>query len=401
MPKLTALAVKKTTTPGYYGDGGGLWLVITKTSRAWVLRFTLANRSREMGLGAASVVGLAEARRLAEQARAMVRAGVDPIATRRAGKAPPRTALTFAEVADRFIADREARWSLSHADEWRSTLRRFAYPIIGKMPVDAVRVADVITLLRPVWLTVPNSASRLLTKLAAVFDSAMAEGLRPEGPNPADRSRVTKVLPPSPKGEDQHYRATPWQRVPEFIAALAQRDAVSARALQFLTLTAARSGEVRGAMWSEIDLAEAIWSIPAARMKARRSHRVPLSAPALAVLAEMEWSQREPGGYVFPGQHRGTSMSDGALLALLNRIGWRDATTPHGIRSAFRDWIAEATTYDGILAEKALAHSLPSAVERAYQRSDLLERRRPMMEAWGRFATGEGVVVPFVKAVVT
>ena len=382
--KLTARRVATIKTPGKYGDGHGLWLRFTPAGRRWwFLRFRFRGRDRELGLGSAEEVGLKEARESAARARRQIREGLDPIEERRKVRAKA-SAPTFAECAKRFLASHEAGWrNAKHCAQWHSTLEAYAYPVLGEQPVNAVGVADVLLVLEAVWTTKPETASRLRGRIERVLDWARARGLR-HGENPARwRGHLDKLLPKrSQVRAVRHHAALPWREVPEFMAALRAREGIAARALEFAVLTAARSGEVRSMGWDEVD--GEVWTVPAERMKAKREHRVPLSARALAILDEMRRFGSEPGQLVFPGMRAGRPLSDMSLTAVLRRMG-REILTAHGFRSTFRDWSAETTSFPREVCEQALAHTLADKVEAAYRRGDLFEKRRRLMSAWAGY----------------
>ncbi len=347
-------------------------------------------------------VSLAEARDAAAAARKLLRQGVNPIDQRRAARADGAAPVgpTFAQVAGAYIATHEPSWrNAKHRYQWRSTIDTYASPVLGKLPVAQVDVGAVMQVLEPLWLAKTETAARLRGRIESVLDYATARGWR-SGENPARwRGHLANLLPaPSKIARVEHHAALPWREVGAFMAALAKEEGVSALALRFAILTAARTGEVIGARWSEIDMADAVWSIPAGRMKAAREHRVPLCEGALDVLREMSKvrTNAKMDGYVFPGGKPGKPLSSMALLMLLRRMGRADLTA-HGFRSTFRDWCAEGTNYPRELAEAALAHVLRDKTEAAYQRGDLIGKRRRLMADWATFcarpiATGD--VVP-------
>lgn len=342
-------------------------------------------KRREMGLGSLSAVPLAKARERATECRALVAAGRDPIEDAKASKADRRFVPTFGELADRYIETKSAEWrSAKHVGQWRMTLRDYAAPLRSK-PVDAIGTEDVLAVLQPLWLSKPETASRLRGRIEHVLDAARASGHR-IGENPARwRGHLDKLLPKRPKLSRGHHAAMAFEHVPPFLAQLRQRDSVAALALEFAILTAARSGEVLGAKWSEIDLETKIWTVPATRMKAGRAHRVPLSSRAISVLKYLEAAR--DGDFVFPGGAVGRPLSVMALEMVLRRMNVDDATV-HGFRSAFRDWAGEETHFPREVAEAALAHVIGDKAEQAYRRGDALEKRRSMMEAWAEFLQG-------------
>jgi integrase len=392
--KLSAIAVRSLRIPGKYGDGGGLWLIVTTPERrAWVLRYMRQGRSHEMSFGNARDVTLAEAREKAAEARRLLAQGIDPLDHRQAAKgAQPATVAnvtTFAQAADRYVAQNEAGWrNPKHRQQWRNTLATYASPHIGELPVADVDTTAVLRVLQPIWTQKPETASRVRGRIEAVLDFARVQGWR-EGSNPAAwRGHLALVLPPKAKVRRvEHHAALDWREVPAFIVKLRERDSVGARALEFAILTAARSGEVRGARWPEIDLDAALWTVPAGRMKAGRQHRVPLSDAACDVLRGVAAMSEDHHGYMFPGQRERRPLSDMSLTAVLRRMSRGDLTA-HGFRSSFRDWCAE-TGQPAEIAEAALAHMVGNKTVAAYQRGDLLERRRKLMDAWAAFCNGD------------
>lgn len=392
--KLTAKAVAAAKQPGRYGDGAGLWLDVSPGgNRRWAFRYMLAGRSREMGLGSADVVTLAEAREGAAAARRLLHAGTDPLVQRDEARAVAKAmrqaaaARTFRDVAGMYVKAHEASWrNAKHRAQWTATLDAYAFPHFGNEPVAGVNKGHVMAALEPIWQDKPETASRLRGRIESVLDYAAARGWR-EGVNPAAwRGNLAHVLPRRSKlARVEHHAALPWRDVGAFMAALRAQKGVAALALDFAILTAARTGEAIGATWGEVDLDHAAWTIPGARMKAGQDHRVPLSDAALDVLRRAV--KLHPGGTpkqdapVFPGGKLGRGLSSMALLALLRRMERTDLTT-HGFRSTFRDWAAEATGYPREVAEAALAHTLRDKVEAAYRRGDLFEKRRRLMDDW-------------------
>jgi integrase len=375
MGKLTARKVE-TAKPGKYGDGSGLQLAVAPGgAKKWVLRFLWRGRPREMGLGSYPGVGLADAREKALAWRRLARSGVDPIAARKKGDGVP----TFGAVADEVAGHlAEGFRNEKHKAQWRMTLSVYADPLRAK-PVDKIDTADVLSVLRPIWQAKPETASRLRGRIERVLNAAKAKGYR-TGENPAAwRGHLENLLPKPSRLSRGHHAAMRYKDVPDFVAKLRQREAVAGLALEFTILTAARSGEILGARWSEIDLDARVWTIPAERMKAARQHRVPLSEPVLAILGKV--NEARVSSYVFPGQRADRPLSVMALEMLLRRMGIEDATV-HGFRSAFRDWASNETAFPRELAEHALAHAIGDKAEQAYRRSDALEKRRRLMDAW-------------------
>ncbi|MEO0426176.1 MAG: integrase arm-type DNA-binding domain-containing protein [Pseudomonadota bacterium] len=393
MGKLTARGVE-TAGSGRHGDGEGLWLHVGKTGgRSWVLRYKRNGKQREMGLGPTSLVTLAEAREDAREARRKLFRGIDPLDEREAQKAKAaiETAkrVTFGQAAEQCIKALSAGWkNEKHAAQWPSTLNSYAMPVFGHLPVAEIDTGLVMKVLEPIWLEKPETASRLRGRIEAVLNWAQARGYR-SGENPARwKGHLDHLLPAREKVRAvKHHAAVPWRELPEVYQRIGKVSGAGAKALMFATLTAARSGEVRGATWSEIDLERRTWTVPAGRMKAGREHRVPLSDAAVGLLNDMQPLAQGADSFVFPGNRPGKPLSDMTLTATLRRL--EIEATPHGMRSAFADWAAEATHYQHEVREMALAHTISSAVERAYRRGDLFDRRRALMDDWARFLTTE------------
>ncbi len=379
--KLTARGVTAITKPGRHGDGGGLYLVVDKSgAKRWVFLYRRDGMLREMGLGGLKSVPLARARELAGQARENLQAGIDPIAAK---NSVPVAVPTFGKEADDFIEAMKPQFrNAKHVAQWEMTLRDYAAPLRSKR-VDEITTADVLEVLKPIWLEKPETAARLRGRIERVLDAAKAKGHR-SGENPALwRGHLDKLLPKRKKLSRGHHAAMPYVDVPAFVAELRQREAMAARALEFTILTAARTGETFGATWKEIDLEAALWTIPAERMKAGREHRVPLTPRAVEVLTELAGLGAEPDAYVFPGQKEGRPLSTMAMDMILRRM--KVDVTVHGFRSSFRDWSGNETAFPRDVAEAALAHVVGDQTERAYRRSDALEKRRKLMAAWTNF----------------
>ena len=393
MPKvakeLGALAVKQIEAPGAHYVGGvqGLMLQVTAgAGRSWLLRAVIGGKRREMGLGSYPAVSLAQARVKASEAREMIRQGVDPVDRQRAAQSTLRaavlSALTFEQCAASYITAQQAGWkNAKHAQQWGNTLAQHAYPLIGALSVQDIGLPQVLAVLEPIWRTKTETASRLRGRIELVLDWATARGYR-VGLNPARwRGHLDKMLPkPSKVAKVEHHPALLAADMAAFMVRLRAAEGMGARALEFVILTAARSGEVRGARWSEIDRTEKTWLIPADRMKAGKEHRVPLSEAALALLDVLPVIS--DNDLVFPAA-RGGPLSDMTLSAVLRRMAL-DAV-PHGFRSTFRDWASELTSYPRDVAEMALAHTIGDKVEAAYRRGDLFEKRRLMMKDWAAF----------------
>lgn len=382
MAKLTALKVQRAK-PGRHGDGGGLYLVVSDTgARKWVLRIQKNGKRHDLGLGSANDVPLAEAREAANDIRRAVRKGESPLARRqRAQQATP----TFREAAAMVHEEHKPSWkNAKHAAQWLSTLETYAFPRLGDLPVNQIDGPMVRDVLADIWLTIPETARRVRQRIGTVLDYAHAKGWRAaEMPMRA----VSRGLPKQPK-KTNHFTAMHWQELPAFIDNMEEtlKAGETVRlAIEFLILTAARSGEVRGARWSEFDLEEKTWSIPAERMKAGEAHRIPLSERGVEILRRMTELRRTDyqDAFVFEGQKPGRPLSDMTLSMPIRRANL--GITVHGFRSGFRDWAAERTSFPRELAEKALAHTVRNKVEAAYQRGDLFDKRRELMAAWALY----------------
>lgn len=374
MPKLTAKKVESLKIPGHYVDGDGLALVIGKRGgKSWVLRTMIQGKRRDVGLGGVSWVTLAEAREKARGARKIAREGGDPIAAKKALVACP----TFAEAAYKVHSEQIVGQGKNgkHKAQWINTLTTYAFPFIGDKSVRDIGQSDILLVLSPIWTEKPETARRVRQRIKTVMDWARTAG-HFEGVNPVEG--VEKGLAKQ-RDTVKHHAAMPWAEVPALMPELG--DSVAGMALRFLILTAARTGEVIGATWSEIDLQEWLWVISAERMKATREHRVPLTGEAVEVLEKVHGLD---DNYVFPGQKPGRGLSNMAMTQLLKRIGHGDVTV-HGFRSSFRDWAAERSSMPREIAELSLAHEVGSAVERAYRRSDLIDKRQVLMERWSLF----------------
>jgi integrase len=386
--KLSPRTVETISKPGRHSDGGGLYLVVDQSgARRWLYMFRRDGKLKEMGLGGYPGVTLANARERAQAAREVRADGLNPIEERRAVKR--REVQTFGVVADQYVKDLSPQWrSEKHVYQWTTTLTVDA-AALRPIPVDAVSTDDVLGVLREIWTTKPETASRLRGRIERVLDAAKAKGLR-SGENPARwRGHLDHLLPKRQKLTRGHHAALPYAEMPDFVSDLRKRDGSAALALELLILTATRTGEVRDATWDEFDLKAKVWTIPALRMKAGKPHRVPLTAEALAVLAKAPAG----GKLVFKGTalkgkaatNEERPLSNGAMERVLDRM--KIAATVHGFRSTFRDWAGETTTFPREIAEAALAHSVGDEVERAYRRGDALEKRRKMMEAWALYCS--------------
>lgn len=425
MPKvakeLSAAEVRRLTEPGFYAVGGvaGLHLTVkSEQARSWVLRARIGALRRDIGLGGYPDVTLAMARETAREARANIRAGIDPVADRLAARsqllAQQAREMTFADAAAEVIKNKQAEASNpKHAQQWASTLKTYAFPTLGKMAVADIEISHVLKVLRPIWETKTETATRVRQRVEAVLAWSTANGHR-SGDNPAAwRGNLDAVLPkPSRVAKAKNQPALPFARAAEFMADLRIREGMAAKALEFGILTATRSGEIRGARWDEIDLAGKVWTIPMERAKSRREHRVPLSSTAIKLLEALPRLADNP--LVFPAP-RGGEMSDATLAAVIKRMNAKRSENsayvdpkennrpivPHGFRSTFRDWAGESTAYPNEAIQQALAHTIRNAAEAAYRRGDMLDKRRRLMADWADYlakqAAQVGSVTPIRK----
>lgn len=408
MNKLTAKAVEKQTIPGLYGDGGGLTLQVTKQGvKSWLFRFMIDGKAYGMGLGPTHTVTLAEARQKATEARKLVIDGFNPLEAKRLqalqAKAARARLMTFAECANAYIAAHKVSWTnAKHTDQWENTIESYVNPIIGPLPVSEVDTALVMKVLTQrdasgaqFWQSKNETAMRVRGRVEAILGWATTSGFR-FGDNPARwKGHLNNLLATISRAErTKHRPSLPWERIGEFITALKQTEGIAARAVEFAILTATRSGEIRGARWSEIDLNKKVWTIPANRMKAKQEHEVPLSSAAIDLIQKQD---RIAGSdLIFPNT-KGGVLSDMTMTAVIRRMDkkdpsqWRtksgDIITVHGFRSTFRMWAAEATNYPREVAEHALAHKLPDVVERSYQRGSQFTKRAQMMNDWSLFCS--------------
>jgi integrase len=393
--RLSARAAATKNAPGIYADGGGLYLQVTRGSdgtarRSWLLRYRAPDgRRREMGLGPASHISLTDVRQAALAARTQARAGIDPIDARdseklRAAKKRAKV-MTFRHCAEAYIAAHSSSWkNAKHRWQWENSLEVHVYPMLGSVRVSDVDADLVMRVLDPIWQTKTETATRVRGRIEAILDWAAVRGHR-TGDNPARwRGHLQKALPTIKKSlRVKRHAALPFAEMAPFMKRLSDQAGVSARALEFCILTATRTGETIHARWSEIDLSNRTWTIPAERMKVPRPHRVPLSSAALSILSDMG-PPAQPTDFIFPGLRQGRPLSNMALLMTLKRMGRGDLTT-HGFRSTFRDWAAERTDFPREVAEAALAHIVSNQVEAAYRRGDLFEKRRKLMDAWNAY----------------
>jgi integrase len=400
--RLSAVKVAGLKTPGMYADGGGLYVQVSSTgSRSWIFRFKKDGRTRDMGLGSLTTVSLAKAREIAAECRLLRLNGIDPIESRKAERIETRLAaarsITFDQCRDAFIDAHKGAWrNAKHRAQWSSSLATYVTPVFGSLPIQCVDVALVMKVLEPIWSTKAETASRTRGRIERVLDWAKVRGYR-QGENPARwRGHLDALLPARGKVRKiRHHPALPYDQLGAFMTVLKGREGLAARALEFTILTAARTNEVLGARWEEIDLAAKVWTVPAYRMKAGRDHRVPLCRPALVLLKQLQALRR--ADLVFPSDRSHRMLSNMAMLMVLRRMDRGDLTA-HGFRSTFRDWAAERTAFPPEVAEAALAHVVGDKVEAAYRRGDLFEKRRRLMDAWATHcAAADAVTILPVK----
>lgn len=395
--RLKAIEVERLAKRrGMHHDGAGLYLFSDgKAQCSWLFRYMLNRRAHAMGLGPYPEVTLARAREKVAKARRLIKAeGRDPIEEREAELARARLeaakAMSFKQCAEEYIASHKAGWRHEkHGKLWTNTLATYAYPAMGETPVAEVDTALVMNVLKPIWTTKPETAARVRQRMESILDYAKVYGYR-LGENPARwRGHLKHLLPePSTVRAVKNFAALPYKEQPAFMTALREEGGVSARALEFTILTAARTGEAIGARWPEINLTDKLWTIPGARMKAKKEHRVPLSDRAVAVLKALSNLRVDKDGFIFAAMKPGKPISNMAMLKLLERMG-RDEITVHGFRSTFRDWAAEQTNFPNHVMEMALAHSITEKVEAAYRRGDLFDKRRELMDAWAEYCASK------------
>lgn len=380
---LTSVQVRNSSKPGKYADGNGLYLIVDASgAKRWLLRTVVHGKRRDIGLGGLKLVSLAEAREEAAKLRKTARAGGDPLAERRAAR---RVVPAFGVAAKTVFDSHKASWkNEKHAAQWIGTLEEYAFPVLGKKPVNQIEPADVLKCLTPIWLSKPETARRVLQRIRTVMDWTKASGLR-SGDNPVDG--VSKVLPKQ-KGSEAHHAALPYAAVPKFIKRLHSADAGAPAklAFEFMILTATRTSEALNAAWGEVDTKKATWTIPGIRMKAAREHKVPLSPRCLALLKD---ARKLAGAslLVFPGRSADRPLSNMVFLMTLRRL--KVEATAHGFRSSFRDWSSEQTSFPRDVCEAALAHTLKDKTEAAYKRTDLFEKRRELMATWAKYCSGK------------
>lgn len=401
--RLKVLTVTNLKNPGLYPDGGGLYLrVAASGNKTWVFRFMLGGKAREMGLGSLNTFSLADARRRAEEARKLLDRGEDPINARKAEKAESRTRQakqkTFRECAEWYVEHNKAGWrNVKHADQWKTSLETYVYPIIGDLPVQEIDVTLVLKVLEQkvegvkFWEARPVTANRVRNRIERVLDSARRFGRT--GENPARwKGNLKDFLPDLLRKKSvRHHAALPYEQIGDFILHLRKQNGLGVKAFEFLILTASRTSEVTGATWDEFDFDKRIWTIPGIRYKTGQEHRVPLCGRAIEILKSLDRPDQKDS-LVFHGRSTAKPLSKMGFLSLLKRMGRTDIT-PHGFRSAFRVWCAEQTSFSREVAERALGHEIGNVVESAYKRTDLLDKRRLLMDAWAKYCTSPSIKV--------
>jgi hypothetical protein len=390
--KLSATKVAGKLKPGRHSDGAGLYLHVSDTGfRRWIYRFTINGRTSEKGLGSVDNVTLAEARALAAEARKIAKSGVSPVKEAQAIRKALSDKPTFNEIAQQYIDAHKSSWkNPKHSAQWPSSIKNHCQSILD-VPIDELTTAQILGVLQPIWTKIPETAGRLRARIETVWDAAQALGHIDENrSNPARlKGRLDKLLPKLQKLSRGHHPAMPYENIPAFMKSLREKESVSSRALEFIILTAARSGEARGAVWSELDLEARVWTIPEERMKAGKEHRVPIYDRAAAIIEELQGFKKSD--FIFPGGKKNRPLTDMAFDKLLegNKDKAGATVTTHGFRSSFRDWVKECTGFQREIAEAALAHSVGDKAERAYSRGDALAKRREIMDAWGDYCLGK------------
>lgn len=392
--KLDPKTIKGLSEAGAYGDGEGLYLQVASSgTKSWIYRYQINSRRRSMGLGGFPAISLSDARKERNRLRLKVKAGLDPLDEKAANaargedvkKAQTARKMTFKVCAETYIDDMSPHWkNRKHEQQWRNTLKTYAYPVIGDKPAADIELDDVLAILQPIWLEKTETATRVRNRIELVIDWANVRKYG-SGNNPARwKGNLDKVLPkPSKLKKVKHHKALPYDEAAVFMAALKKQPGSAAKVLQLVILTATRTSEAIEATWSEFDLEKAVWTIPAERMKGEKEQRIPLSKPALSILHEMK-NGITGDIYVFPGQKVGRPLSNMAMIKVLHRMERKDITV-HGFRSTFRDWVAEQTNFPRRVAEMALAHKLKDGAEAAYQRGDLIKKRTDLMDAWAAY----------------
>ncbi|MBT7512122.1 MAG: tyrosine-type recombinase/integrase [Rhodospirillaceae bacterium] len=401
--QLSPRRVSTVNKRGRYADGGGLYLQVSESgAKSWLFRYMMNNKARQMGLGSVRTFSLPEAREKATECRKLIYEGIDPIEHRKLARglalAETQKAVTFRECAEQYISAHSAGWkNIKHTSQWTNTLSTYAYPVFGDLPVQVIDTGMVMKVLEPIWTTKTETASRVRGRIESILDWASVRKYR-EGENPARlKGHLDKLLPQRSKIQKvKHHPALPYDQIGEFMNRLHDQEGVAAKGLEFKILTTTRTAEVIGAKWNEIDFDQAIWTIPADRMKNGTEHRVPLSGAVVSILNQIRTVR--VSDYVFPGGKKNSPLSNMAFNQLLKRMNIsKDVAVPHGFRSTFRDWAAERTGVQNEVAEMALAHSVSSKVEAAYRRGDLFDKRRRLMDAWAEYCstpapTGASVV---------
>ena len=403
---LTPDKVKKLNKKGRYADREGLYLQVANNgTKTWIYRYQLNGKRRELGLGSIAFLSLSKARSKRDEYRLKVKGGVDPYLEKESNKLnivikEKEEAVrrqTFKKCAETYIDLKEPEWkNVKHAQQWRNTLKTYAYPIIGNLPVADVELQDVLKVIQPMWLEKTETATRVRNRIELVIDYASVMQYR-TGENPARwRGNLDKLLPkPSKVKNMKHHSALPYDETASFMISLGAQKGLAAKALIFTILTATRTSEALNTTWDEVNLQKKVWVIPSSRMKAGKEHRIPLSSSAVALLNDLKTGQNSP--FIFPGMKNGKPLSNMAMTNVLRRMERADLTV-HGFRSTFRDWIAERTNFPQRVAETALAHKLKDGAEAAYQRGDLLEKRKELMEAWADYCLPKASNVTRIRA---
>ena len=398
MTKLTALQIKNAK-PGMLHDGGGLYLQVSKVgSKSWIYRYFSDGKSHDHGLGSFKVLTLAEAREAALQCRKLRAQGLDPIREKKqqriAARLEDAKAITFKDCVEQYLKAHASAWKENrHKDKWERSLELYAYPTLGDLPVGEIDIDYVFRALDLIWEDKNETASRVRGRIEQVLDWARVRGFR-EGDNPARwNGNLSHLLPAKNKiAKKKHLKSLPYADLPDFWKELSQRSTNAAAMLRFTILTATRTGDTRFATWGEIDMDNKLWTIPGERMKAGKQHRVPLSPQAVQILKELAKQHpaeaQDDSDLVFPGPKQGQPHSENAMLNVLDQMGYKGRITVHGFRSTFKVWAVEQTDYANDISEMALAHTIPNAVEAAYKRTDLLDKRRELMNEWSGYCCG-------------
>lgn len=390
VPEKTALEVGRITAPGYHTVGGvdGLYLQVSPSgSRSWILRATIGATRPEIGLGGFPDVTLAMARQRARETKDLIRAGQDPREVQRSAKsallAQRATDIAFEEFARKYIEDNEKAWSTRSHKQWLSSLEKHVFPKVGRMYLRHIDTPQVLEVLEPIWGKITETATRVRGRMEKILAAATVKKLR-SGPNPAAWDNHLQMMLPAPQAimDEEHHPALPFSELAQFMKRLREREGQGARCLEFLILTAARSGEARGATWQEVNLSEKVWVVPKERMKSRKEHKVPLSEPAVRLLKNQP--RIEGTDLIFPSPQKQVQLSDATLAAVMKRMGVTNAV-PHGFRSTFKDWAMELTQYPSDMSEIALAHAVGTKQEQAYRRGDMFNKRRKQMNDWAAF----------------